>query len=317
MAVVEKIVVVTKKTALEELVERLNTREQARFYIEHMNEAFDEYEAAHDAYHAALSRLQGSMPDGVRVQYIERSFLPSFVFGKEDLVVTLGPDGLVVNTAKYLDCQKLLAINPDPLRMDGVLIPVRIDAAHIVLKYAVADSIPVRSITMALATMNDGQSLYALNDFFIGHRSHVSARYRITLGGLTENQSSSGVIVATGAGSTGWYRSLMTGAANIVGSVMSDTKAKAAALEVATSYEFDPEAACLKFCVREPFISRISQATLIHGEIPRGEKLAITSQMPQGGVIFSDGIEADYLEFNSGLTATVEVADRRLNLLAF
>jgi hypothetical protein len=32
--------------------------------------------------------------------------------------------------------------------------------------------------------------------------------------------------------------------------------------------------------------------------------------MPENGVIFSDGIEADFLEFSSGVTATISVADK-------
>src|SRR5580765_284666 len=102
MAGRDKLVIVTKKTALEELIERFNTREQARFYIEHMGGAFEDYEDAHQKYHRALDQLKAAAPRGPRVQIIERGFLPNFTFGENDLVVTLGPDGLVVNTAKYL-----------------------------------------------------------------------------------------------------------------------------------------------------------------------------------------------------------------------
>ena len=52
------------------------------------------------------------------------------------------------------------------------------------------------------ARLNDGQRLLAFNDFLIGHRTHVSARYRLTWHGRTETQSSSGILVSTGAGST-------------------------------------------------------------------------------------------------------------------
>src|SRR4028119_2358839 len=110
----EKIVVITKKTALEELVERFNTREQARFYIEHMGSSFDEYQSAHDVYKRAVDRFKSALPQSLRAQFIERSFLPTFTFGEHDLIVTMGPDGLVVNTAKYLVNQPLLALNPDP-----------------------------------------------------------------------------------------------------------------------------------------------------------------------------------------------------------
>jgi hypothetical protein len=37
--------------------------------------------------------------------------------------------------------------------------------------------------------------------------------------------------------------------------------------------------------------------------------------MPQNGVIFSDGIEEDRLEFNSGTIARIGLADRTLRLV--
>ena len=79
MAGFDKIVVVTKKTALEELIERFNTRDQARFYIEHMGASFQEYQDAHDTYERALVTLKAALPDGLRPQFIERGFLPTFL----------------------------------------------------------------------------------------------------------------------------------------------------------------------------------------------------------------------------------------------
>jgi NAD kinase len=306
----EKIVVITRKTALEELVERFNTKEQARFYLEHMGVSFADYETAHQVYHRALAALKASLPGGVRVQFIDRSFLPTFTFGDRDLVVTLGPDGLVVNTAKYLTAQPLLAINPDPARVDGILIPVRVEHAPGALQRAVRGDLPLRRISMARAELNDGQAIDALNDLFIGQQTHVSARYQLEHRGQAENQSSSGIIVSTGAGSTGWFRSVLTGAAEVVES-FSPTPATRQARE---SYRFDWESEYLYFTVREPFISRVSSATLVVGQIQAGEQLLLTSQMPQNGVIFSDGIEADYLQFNSGTVARIGLSPRHLNL---
>jgi len=51
--------------------------------------------------------------------------------------------------------------------------------------------------------------------------------------------------------------------------------------------------------------------SLVFGRVTRQEPLTLVSQMPENGVIFSDGIEADYLEFNSGTQAVVDVADKK------
>ncbi len=310
----EKVIVVTRKTALEDLIERFNTRDQARFYIEHMGASFEEYEGAHEAYVRALDVVRTAFPPGTRHQILDRSLLPNFVFGPEDLVVTLGPDGLVVNAAKYLDGQPLLALNPDPQRMDGVLVPFRALQAGRVLESAVQGRFTLTRISMARAELNDGQVLHAVNDLFIGQRTHVSARYRIACNGKSEDQSSSGIIVSTGVGSTGWFRSVLTGAARVVESFV-DKKHREEVDAVADRYRFDWEADHLVFSVREPFISNVSRADLVYGRIGRKERLVVTSQMPQNGVIFSDGIEEDYLEFNSGSIARIGLADRKIHLI--
>ncbi len=306
----EKIVVVTKKTALEELIERFNTESQARFYLEHMGASFDEYKAAHEVYHASLVRLRSALP-GHRTQSIDRSYLPNFLFGPRDLVITLGPDGLVINTAKYLGHQPLVAFNPDPNRMDGVLIPFHTEAAPAVLKKVMAWDYQTHLVTMARAALNDGQHLYAVNDLFIGARTHVSARYRLQFQGREETQSSSGLIVSTGAGSTGWFRSILAGAAGISeGFSHSHVNSR-----LRKDYRFDYQSEYLYFSVREPFVSKVSAAEMVFGKIEKNESLEIISQMPQNGVIFSDGIESDFLKFDSGSIARIEVAERKVNLV--
>lgn len=178
----EKIVVVTRQTPLEALTIRFNTREQARFYIEHLGGSFEEYEQEHAVYHEALCRVRTAIPAGVRTQFIERAFLPTFTFGPGDLVATLGPDGLVVNTAKYLTGQPLLAFNPDPTRIEGVLLPFCAAQAGAVLALAVRGVFPARHVTMAKAELGDGQRLYAVNDLFIGQATHTSSRYVLNCG---------------------------------------------------------------------------------------------------------------------------------------
>jgi NAD kinase len=315
MDAAQKVVVVTKTTALEELVERFNTREQAQFYIEHMGGRFAEYQDAHDAYQSAVERLRASLPKGLRAHWINRSFLPTYTFDRSDLVVTLGPDGLVVNTAKYLDGQLLVAVNPDPARIDGVLLPFQVRDATMAIALAMAAVMSGRKawkeISMARVDLNDGQMLLAVNDLFVGQRTHVSARYRLIHDGREEDQSSSGIIISTGAGSTGWYRSVVTGAAGIIESMSGAKEVR----PLRDRYRFDWEARYLAFSVREPFVSKTSGAEIVHGRIEADAPLEIVSQMPQNGVIFSDGIEEDRLDFNSGTIARIGLADRTLRLV--
>ncbi len=308
---IDQIVVVTKKTALEELIERFNSRAQAQFYIEHRGGSFDEYEAAHARYTASVEALKRALPRALKQHVIEREFLPNYLFSERDLVIPIGPDGLVVNTAKYLSTQPILAVNPDPQRVDGILIPFVVEEAGEWVSRAVTGRAPLRLVTMAKATLDDGQSLYAFNDLFIGPRTHVSARYRIEYAGRAEEQSSSGLIVSTGAGSTGWLQSIVTGSVRVAAGVTGADLTPPAP----ETYRLPWEADELYFTVREPFTSRTSQANIVFGKLSARQPLVLHSRMPENGVIFSDGIERDYVAFNSGAVATIGIAERKVNLI--
>jgi len=298
-----RIILVVRKTRLEDLVARFNTVEQARFYVEHLGADFSDYQAEHTTYHTAISDAEALLSRVGRVQRLDRSFLPSFLFPPQCLVVVLGQDGLVANTLKYLNGQPVIGVNPDPARWDGVLLPFDVGDLQSIATEVFTDKRPIKHVTMARARLSDGQELHAVNDLFIGPRSHVSARYRLELGDLQEMQSSSGVIVSTGLGSTGWFKSLISGAVGVVGS----TSAELARLRLKG---FAWDAPHLYFTVREPFPSRTTQASLVFGKVAGQESLRIVSQMPDYGVIFSDGIEKDYLEFNSGMEASIGISSK-------
>ena len=178
---------------------------------------------------------------------------------------------------------------------------------------------------MAKATLNGGQTMYAVNDIFIGPRTHCSARYVIRSGEATETQSSSGVIVSTGLGSTGWLKSLLTGAAAITqsaGSILPRRTAeeffgsenqtgKKGKVRLNVKTEFAWDANYLFYTVREPFPTKTTGTSLVFGRVTPEIPLVLESRMSENGVIFSDGIEKDFLEFNSGTQAVIGIAERK------
>jgi NAD kinase len=305
----DKIVIVTKKTYLEELVERFNSKSQAKFYIEHSGASFDDYENAHQAYYGTLDELKNILPRDTKQQFIDRSFLPNFLFGDKDLVITLGPDGLVINTAKYLNDQPIIAINPDMFRIDGILIPFEVEGLKKKLSLILQGHYEVSLISMAHVKLNTGEELYGVNDLFIGPQKQLSFRYNIEHNGKQENQCSSGLIVSTGAGSTGWFSSIITGSRIIASSFDGTVGAPG------KKHRFNWDADYLYYCVREPFPSKTSRINLVFGKVTRKTPLFLTSQTPQGAVIFSDGIENDFLEFNSGSSARISLADKKARLI--
>ena len=308
-ASVERVVLVTKPTAWEELLVRFGTAGQARFWLERAGEDVAAIEAEHARYHDALGAVRKQLPGDLRVQVLERALLPQYRFDPSDALVVLGPDGLVVNAAKYLDGQPVLGVNPDPERIEGVLLPVAVDGVGRALGRVRKGAAGARPVTMAEAKTSDGQRLLAMNDLFVGARSHVSARYTLRHGGREERQSSSGLIVSTGAGSTGWLRSVLAGASGVA-------RACGGAIPMAPeAVRFGWSDEKLVFAVREPFPSVASGASLVWGEVTARQPLTVTSHMAENGAIFGDGVEADSLTFRRGVTATIGIAAQKTRLV--
>lgn len=298
-------IIVKSQTRLEALIERFNTAAQAKFYLERMGGDFEAYEKEDAIYKESLSRVQSILSRILKNKIIERSFLPSYLFSEKNLIIVLGPDGLVANTAKYAQGIPILAINPDPARNDGLLLPFQVDNFAVAAENAVGGKARIIDRSFAEARLNDGQRLLAFNDLFIGAASHVSARYHIAYDDRSEQHSSSGLIVSTRAGSTGWLSSVFNMAYGIVRTFDQD-------VEHAQPHMEENE---LLFAVREPFVSLHSQADICMGLIDSQKSLQLESYMPSGGVIFSDGIEKDFLHFNSGTTVTIGLAKEKARLV--
>jgi NAD kinase len=342
-----KIILIKSPTRLDQLVQQYNVAAQAQFYIEHLGADFSDYEKEHHTYVKTVEEAERILSGLGNVQVVDRDFLPNFIFGKDDTVVTIGRDGLVANTLKYLDGQPLLGVNPDPGRWDGILLPFTLSDLASAVQQVFLKKRTIREVTMAKASFPDGQTLYAVNDFFIGARTHISAHYVISQGTLEERHSSSGIIVSTGLGSTAWLRSIVEGASKIVARVGQLTKMnhtesqmvknisiersfeeeKAEAAEEAIEGESGSEdhealpatmgwdSDFLYFSVREPFPSKTSGNTMVFGKITPSEPLKILSLMPRHGVIFSDGIESDFLNFGSGIEAVISIAEKKGRLV--
>lgn len=304
-----KIVLIKRKTRLDDLISRFNTINQAKFYIEHLGSDFSDYIKEDQQYKNSVIEACEILGNLARVQVVDREYLPNFIFGESDLVIAIGQDGLVANTLKYLDEQLLIGVNPDPARWDGVLLPFKVSDLSLIVPEVFKCKRSFKEITMAKATLNDGQSIYGVNDLFIGQKTHVSSRYVIESGGKQEPQSSSGIIISTGLGSTGWLQSVLTGAVNIIGTISNKQ------VNIKDTGKLDWNANYLYFSVREPFPSRNTGTDLVFGKITRTSKLKVLSLMPENGVIFSDGIENDFLQFNSGIAAEIAIAEKKGHLV--
>lgn len=293
-ALAPRAVFVTRETDYELLIARHATRDQARFFLETRGQRIEDVEAHHHRFHAVLATARGSVPATWRQALVKRADLDRFLFARDDVVVPVGQDGLVANVAKYLDGQPVIGVNSAPDLHDGVLVRNAVERLGRLLPASVAGGSAIERRTMVQAVLEGGETLVALNEIFVGHRSHQSARYRIETGGEAEDHSSSGLIVASGTGATGWARSI----------------AEATHLDLALGQE----ERAVGFWVREPFPS-IATATRMRAGKLSGEPLVVTSRMNEGGVIFADGIEQDFIAFDWGRRVHMSPAPGSLHLV--
>ncbi|MEU0096111.1 hypothetical protein [Kribbella sp. NPDC006257] len=289
MSLPPRAVVVHRATELTELVARHGTRQQAGFFLTSRGRDLAELDARHQAQQEALAAVSVAIPLDWRRAVAERNDLDRFVFGPEDLVIAVGQDGLVANVAKYLDGQPVIGVDPEPSRNPGVLVPHEPGAVAGLLR-----GFSVEERTMVAASTDDGQRLLALNEVYVGHRTHQSARYRLaTPEGLEERQSSSGLLVGTGTGSTGWCRSAW------------QERHSPLRLPGAT----DP---ALCWFVREAWPSPATGTSYTEGLLTATDSLLITAESDL--VIFGDGIESDTLSVGWGQRVEISVADIHLHL---
>lgn len=296
MTLAPRAVVVHRRSALDELVDRHGTRGQAEFFLRSRGRDLADVQASHDAQADALARTRAAVPAHWRRGDVDRDDLHRFAFEEQDVCVVVGPDGLVANTAKYVGAQPVVGVDPEPGRNPGVLVRHRPAAVARVLEAVARGAAHVEPRSLVRASLDDGTSLEALNDVYVGHAGHQSARYAVHVpGGASEAQSSSGVVVTTGTGATGWASSLARG------------RVDAPPLP-------GPTASALAWFVREAWPSPSTGTALTAGTLVAGAELRLVVAS-ESLVVFGDGLEADRLTATWGQTVSLGLAGRRLQLV--
>ncbi|MFD0074787.1 hypothetical protein ACFVIY_20400 [Streptomyces sp. NPDC127166] len=298
MSLAPRAVLVHRTTEYEELLARHGTHGQAAFFLAARGRSVDAVRERHERTLAALAEVAGAVPLTWRQTRVERADLDRFLFGPEDVVVVVGQDGLVANAAKYLTGQPVIGVDADPGRNPGVLVRHRPDRARRLLPYAAGAGAAVDELTMVEAVTDDAQRLLALNEIYVGPAGHQTARYTLGLDGTDvppEPQASSGVLVGTGTGATGWLRSLW------------EQRSSTLALPA-------PADARLAWFVREAWPSPTTGTTLVEGLLGAGRGLRLTVESDRL-VAFGDGVESDALELTWGQTIHLTVSPSRLRLV--
>jgi NAD kinase len=284
---VKRVLLSTKKTALEYY------KEKSDFLDELLPpEDLKEVRAGHDAHYEALDHVRKVLAE--RSIDFCRSYMPYSEFedfrGK-DLIICVGGDGTVLNSAQYItDDTPVLTVKSDS-RSVGTLCEIGAGEFDSALDRILADNFRIERWTRAEGLFKD-RRMYALNEIYVGVRHSTSmARYELSYGGSSESQMSGGIVAATGTGSTAWY-------GNIPGSDGS----------------FPRTAKELRFVVRE--YNRSGGYRMVKGIVEPGRKLLVSSKMNVDGCISFDGdFSKRMLDFDRGESIEIGVAETPVSVV--
>ena len=170
-------VIVRRPTEFDELMDRYSTRGQVEFVLRSRGRTLESVERAHESHVAALARVRAGIPDGWASADVERDSLSRFLFAPEDVIVVVGPDGLVANVAKYAGEQAVVGVNSVPQSNAGVLVRCTPDQGVGALRRIdEGGDLHVDQLTMVRAAADDSRTLTALNEVFIGRSGGSGAR---------------------------------------------------------------------------------------------------------------------------------------------
>lgn len=286
-------VIVHRRTELDQLLARHGTRGQVEFFLATRGRTVAELDERHARVTGALQEVTAGVPVTWRRAIVERSDIARFPFEPTDTVIVVGQDGLVANVAKYLERQPVLGVDPEPGRNAGVLVTLTARQAVGLLPRVAAESVQALELTMVTANTDDGQQLRALNEVYVGMPTHQTARYTLQVDGRRERQASSGVLVGTGVGASGWCASVRhdRGGGPVPG----------------------PTEAALAWFVREAWPSPATGVSMTSGRLAEQPlQLRVESDAL---VAFGDGLEDDALTVRWGQTVTLQRSPQTLRLV--
>lgn len=182
-----------------------------------------------------------------------------------DLVISVGGDGTFVRAANFIKDQLIVGINSDPATSEGMLKSLLANEVEKLNKIFDGEYKIIKRERARVLLNGKEIREQVINAVFLGAESQFHcARYVINFKGQKEEQRSSGVLVSTGSGSTGWFKS--------------------AGGEV---FKYDEKK--LKFIVREPYSGdRLFCPKIFSGDICEKEFIEIISMRDYGGVVAVD-----------------------------
>lgn len=266
------------------------TKEELLDFYRQDGEDIDRIVGGHERHMASLQAC-GEIFSGAT--FLERNELTRKLVRNADLVISLGGDDHFKYVSHFLENEVIAGINSDTFSSEGNLCYFT-DAADVLA--AIKGKFTVENWTRLQASVNGEKVQKATGDYSLGeYVEQFMSSYAIEYRGDKEEQKSSGVMVMTGAGSSGW----------------GGDEARYLHPE---GIAFPRTARIARFIVKTPHHGKYSGLTMLEGVIEAGEELIVHSLNKRQGIVAVDSLE-NY-EFNRPRTAVIKISETPLRVLA-
>lgn len=225
-----------------------------------------------------------------KISYLSsrRVHLTSKMCRNRDLIIAIGGDGTFLRAAHHIGSTPVLAVSSD-IRYNEAFY-AQATPANFVRKFKMLlkGKFKIRKLPRLQVKLNGSYlQLMAINEVFVGSRHpYHTSRYWITIHGKKEFQKSSGVLITTRTGSTGWAKSAYKKSLNI-------------------------QKNGFGYVVREPYIGRLTKSKLLGGTLPRKDVVKITSSLHEGIVVIDSSEKVH--KFTNGDKLEVKISKQPLN----
>ena len=255
----------------------LNTEEIKRFRRTHENHFW------------SLSYVEAVLKNR-KLKFTKACRGSSLDYSRYDLIITVGGDGTFLEAARQVKNEIVWGVNSDPSWSVGRFCSGNPKNFEVLLDKVLAGKAKVRKFNRLNLSFSDGtQSMNVLNDILICHHNPgAMSRYYLTVGRVREEQRSSGVWIATAAGSSGGLHSAG-------GKVLPQENKE---------FQYKP---------RELYRGKNIRYHLKGGILKPAQKITLTSLMREG-VVFVDGSHV-CLPFSFGAKIFVNRSSNPLKII--
>ncbi len=268
----KKILIVPKITKVEWDLHRLGfTEDKLKEFYKKENLNVERIFESHKRQKENLERIKNLI---IGATIVNRDGLNKYIINNYDLIIAVGGDNHFQYVSHFLENTPILGINSDPSRSDGALMMVSSEELEKILPNILRDYFEIENWTrLKISIDNKEIDELAISEIFIGEERRFNmSRNIIKVNGKSEEQKSSGLIIATGVGSTGWYNSACRYLFQ-EGDIFSKSLKEA------------------RFLLTEPHNGRLSSLKMTNGSIGEDEEIEIISLSDSSAYISIDSLK--------------------------